>query len=72
MYGRRVVAEDAEVAVDAEVDRRRLDGALVERVDDDAALGERLADRDVGEDHAGQTNSAPAGPLLASMSVPRV
>ena len=29
--GRRVVAEDAEVAVDVEVDRRRLHAAVVER-----------------------------------------
>ena len=47
------VAEDAEVAVDANVDARRLDEALVERVDSDAPLGHEAADRAVGEDHRG-------------------
>ena len=50
-----VVAEEAEVLVDVEVDRRGLDAALVERVDPDLARVERLADGAVGENHAGQT-----------------
>ena len=36
---RRVVAEDAEVAVDPQVDGRRLDRTFAERIDDDAAVG---------------------------------
>ena len=48
---RRVVAEDAEVAVDVEVDRAGLDAALVERIDDDAAGRELFAEGLVGEDH---------------------
>jgi len=47
----RVVAEDPEVTVDVQVDRRRLNRALVERLDGDSAFGEGLADRPVGEDH---------------------
>ena len=50
---RRVVAEHAEVLVDAQVDRRRLDVALVEGVDDDAPGVERLTDGSVGQDHGG-------------------
>ena len=53
--GRRVVAEHPEVAVDAQVDRRRLHAAVHQRVDDDATLGESLVDGDVGEDHAPDT-----------------
>jgi len=53
--GRGVVAEDAEVAVDPQVDRRRLHAAFHQRLDDDAALGERLADGDIGEDHGADT-----------------
>ena len=49
--GRRVVAEHPKEAVDAQVDRRRLHAAVHQRVDDDAALGERLVNRDVGEEH---------------------
>ena len=52
---RRVVAEHPEVAIDAEVDRRRLHPAVHQRIDDDAAFGERLADRDVGENHGRDT-----------------
>src|SRR5436190_18307242 len=51
--GGRVVAKDAKEAVDAKVDGRRLDAAVEQRVDDDRAVVERLADRAVGEDHAG-------------------
>ena len=47
----RVVAEHPEEAVDVEVDGRRLDAALVERLDHDAAGGQLLADGAVGEDH---------------------
>ena len=50
------VAEDAEVAVDAHVDARRLEQRLVVRVDPDPALGQQAPDRPVGEDH---------GPILA-------
>ena len=55
MYGRRVVAEYAEVAIDPQVDGRRLHAAVHQRFDDDAAFGERLVDRDVGEDHGPDT-----------------
>ncbi len=47
----RVVEEDEEPRIEGEVDRRRLDAGLVERVDDDAAGGELLADRTVRQDH---------------------
>ena len=65
-----VVAEQPEVLVDVEVDRRGLDAALVERVDDDVAGGERLADGAVGENHAGQTivGCAPPGVVPPSPS----
>src|SRR3954454_2952520 len=46
------VAEDAEVAVDANVDARRLEQGGVVRVDPDAALVEQAPDRSVGENHA--------------------
>ncbi|GMU78917.1 MAG: hypothetical protein AMXMBFR46_17100 [Acidimicrobiia bacterium] len=49
--GRGVVAEHPEVAVDAQVDRRRLDRPVHHRLDDDAPRGDGLADRDVGQDH---------------------
>ena len=49
--GSGVVAEDAEQRVAVEVDRRRLDRRLVERIDHDAPGGELLADGAVGEDH---------------------
>ena len=43
----RVVAEDPEVTVDVQVDRRGLNGGLVERLDGDSALGQGLPDRPV-------------------------
>ena len=43
--------EDAEAVVAAHVDARRLHELLVERIDRDAAGGDRLADGAVGEDH---------------------
>jgi len=46
----RVVAEDAEQAVQLEVDGRGLDARLVEGVDDDPARGERLSNAAIGED----------------------
>ena len=46
-----VVAEDTEVAVDVEVDRGGLDAVVAERVDDDPARRQLLADGDVREDH---------------------
>ena len=45
------VAEDAEVAVDADVHARRLEQRLVVGLDLDAALVEQARDRAVGEDH---------------------
>ena len=45
------VAEDAEVAVDAHVDARRLHQRLVVRLDLDPALAEQAPDRPVGENH---------------------
>ena len=48
---RGVVAEDAEVAVDVQVDRRRLHVLLVDRLDDDALGRQGFFDRTVGEDH---------------------
>ena len=46
-----VVPEHAEQAIEPEIDRRRLDGPVVERIDRDAAGGERLPDGAVGQDH---------------------
>ncbi len=51
----RVVAEHAEVAVDVEVDRRRLNARLVEWLDDDPAGGELFPDRTIGQDHRRRT-----------------
>ena len=48
---RVVVAEDAEVAIRVEVDRRGLDRVVGEWLDDDAAVVERFFDLAVGEDH---------------------
>jgi hypothetical protein len=48
---RGVVAEHAEVAVDAQVDRRRLNAVFQQRIDHDATGGELLANRDVRQDH---------------------
>ena len=50
--GVEVVAEDAEVAVDAHVDARRLEQRRLVRVDLDPALAEQPRDGAVGEDHA--------------------
>ena len=52
--GRGVVAEDAEVAVDVEVDRRRLHRLVAQRVDHDATGRELLPDGDVRQDHGGE------------------
>ena len=46
------VAEDAEVAVDAHVDARRLEERFVVGLDADAPFGEQAPDRAVGKDHA--------------------
>ena len=46
------VAEDAEVAVDAHVDARRLEQRLVVGVDADPPFGEQSPDRAVGKNHA--------------------
>ena len=66
---RRVVAEHAEVAVDVEVDRRRLDRVVAERVDDDATGRELFPDGDVGQDHGGEPIGAAnawAGSVVAA------
>ena len=52
--GRRVVAEHAEVAVDVEVDRRRLHRVVAEGLDDDAPGLERFPDGDIRQDHGGE------------------
>ena len=52
--GRGVVAEHAEVAVDVQVDRRRLHGLVAQRLDHDATGRELLPDGDVGQDHGGE------------------
>ena len=46
------VAEDAEVAVDAHVQARRLHEPRLVRIDTDAALVEEAPDGAIGEDHA--------------------
>ena len=46
-----VVAEHAEQAVDPHIDGRRLDHAVVERLDDDATAGDGLAQAAVRQDH---------------------
>jgi hypothetical protein len=51
--GVAVVREDPERPIEADV-HRGLDRAVGQRVDADAALGERLADGTVGEDHVEQ------------------
>ena len=50
-----VVAEEAEVLVHMQIDRRRLDARVIQGVDDDVARGERLAYRAIRENHARQT-----------------
>ena len=57
------VAEDAEVAVDADVDARRLEQRRVVRVDLDAALVEQALDGSVGKDHAAILSCPRHGPL---------
>ncbi len=54
-----VVAEDPEVTIDVQVDGRRLDAALLERLDADPAAGELFTDRLVGEDHGCEQDSRP-------------
>ena len=46
------VAEDPEIAVDADVDAGRLHQRIVVRLDLDSPLAEQASDRPVGEDHA--------------------
>ena len=68
------VAEDAEEAVDAHVEARRLHQRRVVRVDADPALVEQSPDRAVGEDHAPilrGDNSPRSGCANAVRSVPR-
>src|SRR5690606_2297067 len=57
----RVVAEDPEVAVEVQVDGGGLHARAVERVDDDAAGLDLLADGAVGEDHRRATLAADRG-----------
>src|SRR4029453_3571785 len=45
------IAEDAEVAIDAHVDARRLEERFVVGLDADAPFGQQAPDRAVGEDH---------------------
>ena len=47
----RVIAEHDEPVVEGEVDRRRLNHAFVERLDDDASVGDFLFDRAVRKNH---------------------
>jgi hypothetical protein len=52
--GSRVVAKDAEVPVDVEIHGGRLNRAVPQRLDDDAAGLELVADRLVRKDHVPQ------------------
>ena len=47
----RVVAEHPKQVADAHVDRRRLHRMIVERLDDDAAVGDLFAQGPIGKDH---------------------
>ena len=58
--GVEVVAEDAEVAVDAHVDARRLEQRRLVRVDLDPALAEQPRDGAVGEDHGADSRTRAA------------
>jgi len=49
-----VVVEDAEEAIDSNVDRGRLKQGVLLRVDLDPPLVEQPRDRAVGEDHSGR------------------
>src|SRR5512132_1810246 len=53
------VREDAELAVDVQVDGRGLDACVIERLDLDAARRQLLADVDVGQDHRGRMLPVP-------------
>jgi hypothetical protein len=55
------VVEDAKVAVDTNIDARRLQKSGVVRVDTDAAFVEETLDRPVGEDHGGDSTGRPGG-----------
>ncbi len=50
---RGVVAEDAEIAVDVQVDRRGLHRGLPQRIDHDPTRPQRVSDRSIGQDHRG-------------------
>src|SRR5438034_11455420 len=69
------VVEDAEVAVDADVDARRLEERSVIRIDLDPAVGDEALDRAVGQDHTLILSSvrrrAPGGPSGSSRARPR-
>ena len=54
-----VVAEHPEQVADAHVDRRRLHGMIVERLDDDAPFGDLFTQRSVGKDHVPTLTSVP-------------
>ena len=49
--GIAVIPEDAEVAIETDVERRRLDRVLADRVDRQPSGGKRFGDRAVAEDH---------------------
>src|SRR5262249_35547570 len=53
------VVEDAEEAVDADVDARRLEERLVVGLDPDPVCLEKTPDRSVGEDNGGDSKSTP-------------
>ena len=63
-----VVVEDAEEAVDADVDARRLEQGIVVRIDLDAAFLQAARDRAVGEDHG--ADSTADRPLLVFHTLP--
>ena len=66
--GRGVVAEDAEVAVDVEVDGAGLHRAVGQWVDDDAARGQLVADRAVRQDHGGAAYRPSLGAAVGTRS----
>lgn len=66
-----VVEEDPEGVIEADIDRRRLDARLVERLDRDPTSGQLLADRAVGEDHGGTIATGCSRGTLASVYRPR-
>src|SRR4029077_16260500 len=68
--GVEVVAEDAEVAVDAHVHAGRLEQRRLVGGDLDAALAEHTRDRAVGQDHAADSRTR-HGRAIACPAAPR-